>query len=306
VFAPEIRRDLLAEPEAVHPPNHTLRAYPLTGFDRANVAGLDDDILEREHAIGVHVIDSTVRNTNEPRGAVDQIGGPQYSLLESGAGADELEGRTRFVRVLNGAIATLLGRGVAVFVRVERGITGHRQDFPVPGIHDDHAATCRVVLEYSGAEFTFRDVLQVAVQSDFEVVARGRRPFDPSGNGSLQPVGLQQHQAVAAADSGIEGRLETSQPSIVPADITECRCGKQSVRVVAAALLRKADALDLQRSNTPRHLVGDVPFDEMELLPGGQGRGERLLTRGIAAIERPADEPCRLARILDQAGIRDH
>ena len=81
---------------------------------------------------------------------------------------------------------------IAILVRIERRLVGHRENLARVRIHDDRGAADPPVFDDSGVQFPFRNVLQVLVDGQLDGRAGRRRPLDPAedlaGGVGLEPA----------------------------------------------------------------------------------------------------------------------
>ena len=130
-------------------------------------------------------------------------------------------------------------------------------------IHDDRRAGIGAVSGDPGAQLALDDVLELLVDGQLEGAAGGGQPLD-AAEAAAPGVDLHQHLAVAAADHRVVGRLDAAQAAVVDADVAEQLRRQLLLRVVAAALLHEADALEIEGGDPRRRLRGDEPLDEGE------------------------------------------
>ena len=236
-------------------------------------------LAERQHAVVVaaELVDHPVPDPQDARSGVDDCGRRHHALFDRGGRGDDLEGRARFVEVLDGAIAPRRFRRIREGVRIERRLVGHRQDLAGRGIQDDDRSAGGPVLDHARVQLALGDVLQVPVDGQLDRGAGGRRALDAAEDVPAA-VGRDQDRAGLSANLRVVRRLDAAQPVAVDADVAERVRREALVGIEAAAFLDEPDAVELERRDAPRRVGRNLPFYV----------GERPLV--LEALERAAGD----------------
>ncbi len=288
----------MAEPEAAGVQAHAFRAHAETNLDRADVARPDDHVRERQHAVVVVLVlvHDARAEPDHARIGVDRIGWCQQLLLERGGGGDDLERRAGLVQILDGPVAAFLVADIPVRVGIEGRVAGEREDFAAGRIHHDRGTSLRAGLVDAGLQLALGDVLQVLVDGQLEVGARGRRPLDPAECVALG-VGLNEHRARVSFDQIVIRRLDAREAGVVDADVAEQVRGQLLVGVEAPVFLHETDAFELQVGDAPRLVGRHLAAHVDERAAAADALRERLAIRRRAVAERAAERRGRPRRL---------
>ncbi len=217
----KISRERLAEPESSNVATEPLGAQPQPHDDGTDVARLHNDVIEGQRfAVDSHVRHRGAPHPDRSRADVKQLVPSRDSFFEGGRRGHQLEGRPRFVDVLNGPIPARTGIGGGKHVGVERGPVGHRQHLAGVWRHHDNRSRLSAVLLYGPPELSLGDVLQVGIERELERGTRRRGSLQPA-EGSTPGISLDKDLPGTSGDLVVIGRLDPAQPLVVDTDVAE-------------------------------------------------------------------------------------
>ena len=106
-FARKRDAGALAETEAADVVVEAVLPEREADADRADVRGVHHHVFERDEAVAVVavLVDLRVADLDEAVAAVEDLRRRDHALFQSGRGGDDLEGRSRLVLILHGAVA---------------------------------------------------------------------------------------------------------------------------------------------------------------------------------------------------------
>ena len=122
---------------------------------------------------------------------------------------------------------------------------GQGQDLARLRLHDHHHTGERPRLRQGPVQFLLRRVLDGLVQGQDDRAPLGGRLLGVAHRAAAR-VDLDGHLGRPPADLAVEGVLDPAHPRVVDAHVAQDLRGQVALRVVAAVLGEKADALELQ------------------------------------------------------------
>src|SRR5437870_12974157 len=107
--------------------------------------------------------------------AEDRRIGAKLAFIERGGRCHDLESRTRFHHIDDGAVFHFLGLRFGATIQIEIRAISYREDFARLRPHQNNRSFLRSVLLHRGVDFVLHNVLQTKIDSKMDLVAVARR-----------------------------------------------------------------------------------------------------------------------------------
>ena len=233
-----------------------------------------DDLPKRQDIEKVRVPDDAAAHTNHPAAAIDALVLSRDAFLKRGRRGDELERRAGLIDIRDRAVSPMSFGIVAVTIGVEARKRRDSENLTRLRAHHDRDTALRVALTDGLLELRFRDVLQVLVDREKGRAARPRLGIDAARRAPVARVRPDDAASRLTADFVFERIFDAAHPCIVEADISENVRGQAALRIVAPALVEKADARQVELTNAANHTWLRLALEPHEAPVTRKARGD--------------------------------
>jgi hypothetical protein len=174
-FAGEARVGRRAEPRVSERSPHRRRRQRQRDLGGADVRRLLNDLLDRQRAAHMRVVDRVRADGERPGSSLDHRVGADLAALQRRGDREGLQRRARLEHVGERAVAHALARDAVARIGVVRRPVGEREDLSALRVDDDEAAGLRAVCLDGGLELSEREILEPRVDREREIATSLRR-----------------------------------------------------------------------------------------------------------------------------------